>query len=270
MREYEVDVFKEFAAAPANIKETWPLYDSIIICNELLGSEASVPGWFTTFAGFGAKESHQFFKNRTDGTAGEAYCNMKNGDSMDFAYKIHSIGLEITGTPTMDVQIGDVDGNAIIANTMDAIVPQWWRADLPWHMGIALKVQQDIRLELPAMGCPAGLGAFGGGFGFQQLNVAGTFGELPWMVSQTTQGIPLLRNRFPLVETIGVPRTGSLEVILTVGEWARQVLQGITGPHQFWMNLDGGGAGNNYFSRYIIRCSLFGERLVQQRAQYHR
>lgn len=268
MREYEVDVFKQFAEAPANVKETWPLYDSIVICNELLGSEASVPGWFTSFAAFGAKETHQFFKNRTDGTAGEAYCNMKNGDSMDFAYKIHSIGLEITGTPTIDAQVGG-DGT-ITADTMDAIVPQWWRADFPWHVGVALKVQQDIRLETPAMGTPAGVGAFGGGVGMQQLNALGTFGETPWMISQTTQGIPLLRNRFPLPEVIGVPRTGSLEVILSVGEWARQILQAITGPHQFWINTTGGLTGENYFSRYIIRCSLFGERLVQQRAQYHR
>ena len=195
---------------------------------------------------------------------------MKNGDSMDFAYKIHSIGLEITGTPTIDLQTQDVDGGGIISNSVDAIAPQWWRADLPWHMGVALKVQQDIRLELPAMGCPAGIGAFGGGLGFQQLNALGTFGEIPWMISQTTQGIPLLRNRFPLPESIGVPRTGSLEVILNVGEWARNILQGITGPHNFFINLDGDPAGKNYFSRYIVRCSLFGERLVQQRAQYHR
>jgi hypothetical protein len=270
MREYEADVFKEFAEAPANVKETWPLYDSIVICNELLGSESSVPGWFTSFAAFGAKESHQFFKNRTDGTAGEAYTNMKNGDTMDFAYKIHSIGMEITGTPTIDVQIDSVDGNGITTDTMDAIVPQWWRADLPWHMGIQLRVQQDIRLELPVMAAPAGVGAFGGGLAFQQLNALGTFGEQPWMISQSTQGIPLLRNRFPLPEAIGVPRTGSLEVILHIGEWARTILQGITGPHKFFINTTGAAGGANYFSRYIIRCSLFGERLIQQRAQYHR
>lgn len=268
MREYEQQVFRDFKQY-ANVVETWPVYDSIVICNQLLGSEATVPGWYTTFANFGQRETHQFFKNRTDGTAGEAYCNQKNGDSMDFAYLIHSAGLEIMCTPTYDVQIGDVDGIGEIVTSIDEALPQWWRADFPWHVGLQLKVQQDIRWESPAMGAPAGVGAFGSGVAFNQA-FPSTYGEVPYMISQTTQGIPLLNNRFPFPEPIGVPRTGSIEMIMHVGEWAREILQNITGPHEFVINNNGVAPFNHYYSRYVIRASLFGERLVQQRAQYHR
>lgn len=268
MRDYEKEIFSDFSRY-ANVVETWPLYDSIIICNQLLGSESTVPGWYTTFANFGGRETHTFFKNRTDGTAGEMYCNMKNGDSMDFAYKIHSVGIEITCTPTYDVQIGAVDGVGEIDTSIDPVLPQWWRADFPWHCGIQLKVQQDVRWESPVMAAPAGVGAFGSGMSFQQ-NAVSTFGEIPWMVSQTVQGIPLLKNRQPFPEPIGVPRTGSVELILHVGEWARRILTNITGPHQFVINVNGSSPFNSYYSRYMIRASLFGERLVQQRAQYHR
>lgn len=268
MRDYEKEVFADFKKF-ANVAEVWPLFDSIVICNQLVGSEATVPGWFTTFAGFGSRETHQFFKNRTSGTAGEQYCNIQNGDSMDFAYEIHSMGVFVTCTPTYDVLIGSIDGDGEVANTQDTVLPQWWRADLPWHMGIQLKVQQDIRWESPVMASPAGIGASGGGMTFQQPTVAG-FGEIPWMFSQTTQGEPALVNRIPFPEPIGVPRTGSIEAILTVGEWARRDLVGIDGPNQFTINVNGSAPFNHYYSRYMIGVSLFGRRLVQQRAQYHR
>lgn len=267
MREYEKQVFADFQKY-ANVVETWPLYDSIVICEQLYGSEASVPGWYTTFVGFGARETHNFFKNRTDGTAGETYTNHKNSDSMDFAYKIHSIGLEITGPPSFDA-IQPVDGGAM--TNQDFITPQWWRVDFPRMCAIQLKVQQDVRVELPAMACPPGYGSVGGGYGGQYLNALGAFGELPYMTGHATQGVPLLSNRYPLPEPIGVPRTGSVEGILHISEWARTVLQGITGPHYTVLNSDDGAEPWNFmWSRYVIRFSLFGERLVQQRAQYHR
>lgn len=268
MREYEKELFSDFKRF-ANVVENWPLYDSIIICNQLLGSEANVPGWFTTFAGFGARETHTFFKNRTDGIAGEQYCNLKNGDTLDFAYKIDSLGLEITCPPTYEVQVTDQDGQQQDSGTIDTSIPHWWAADLPRHMAIQLKVQQDIRWESPAMATPAGVGASGSGLAFQHGALL-AFGEIPWMVSQTTQGKPELKNRIPFPEPIGVPRTGSVEVILHVGEWARRTLQAITGPHQFAINVNAPTIVQRYFSRYMIRCSLFGQRLVQQRAQYHR
>lgn len=268
MRPYEQQVFADFKQF-ANVVEDWSLYDTIII-GELIGSEATVPGWFTSFVNFSQRESHQFFKNRTTGVAGEQYTNMQNGDVLDFAFIIESIGMMITCPPTYDVRIGSFDGIDQVPDSQDPVLPQWWRADFPWHTGIQLKTQQDIRLELPGMAAPAGIGGKGSGLGFQMQPALGTFGEIPWMFSQTTQGEPVLANRMPLPEPIGVPRTGNLEVILHVGEWARRILANISGPNRIVFNSsDGTPDFPNYYSRYMIQISLFGKRLVQQRAQYH-
>jgi hypothetical protein len=267
MREYEKPIFEEFEKY-ANVVETWPLYDSIVVCEQLYGSEASIPGWFTTFAAFGARETHVFFKNRTDGTAGEPYTNHKNADTMDFAFKIHSFGVEVAGAPGYDAQSPPDGGTQA---SQDFVVPQWWRADFPRHCGIQLKVQQDIRVELPVLACPPGYGAMGSGYGGTYLNALGAFAEIPYMTGNATSGVPLLANRYPLPEPIGVPRTGSVEAVLHVSEWARTILQSITGPHQMVINSNDGAAPYVFaWSRYLIRVSLFGERLVQQRAQYHR
>lgn len=269
MKDYEKEVFADFRKY-ANVVETYPLYDTIVVSEVQLGSESSVPGWFTTWAAFGARQRHSFFKNRTAGVAGEWYSNLNNADTMDFAYKIHSIGVEFTGTPTNEAQYGGVDGSDIIATTIDAISPQWWRTELPRHSSLSLKVQQDVRYESNCMMSPPGYGSRGSMFGFQQVRPT-TFGEIPWHVNFTTQGAPVLWNRVGLPEPIGVPRTGSVEVVVELEQWARTTLQGIDGPHTFVMNsLDGASPYPNYYSRYLVRVSLFGERLVQQRAEYHR
>lgn len=269
MKEYEREVYADFQKF-ANVVETWPIYDSVVICGQMFGSEANVQGWYTTFAAFGAREQHSFFKNRTSATAGEWYCNQKTSDVMDFAYKIHSIGVEITGPPVGEIEVIEPDGAG--ATLADWIAPRWWAADFPWHCGIQLKVQQDIRLELPCMAASPGYGAIGGGVAFDQTHaVAPAFGQIAYMASQTVQGVPTLENRYVFPEPIGVPRTGSIEAILHVMQPARHTLTNMFGPNMFYMNsADGAPAYQAAVTRYVIRVSLFGERLVQQRAQYHR
>jgi len=271
MREYEKPVFDEFKEF-ANVVEAWGIYDSIVICNQLYGSESTVPGWYQTFAAFGARERHSLFKNRTATTAGRPYNNMKNADTMDFAFVAHSIGLEITGPPCYECQAVSQDGNGVDAGTVDAIVSQWFTSDFPRHCGIEFRVNQDTRVELPAVACPAGVGAVGGGASFDTTNaVAPAFADQPFMTAQATQGVSLLSNRYPLPDPIGIPRTATIEGVLHISEWARNILQNITGPHQFMMNSTDGAVPLKFgYARYIVRMSIFGERRVQQRGQYHR
>lgn len=269
MKPYEVEVFKEFEQYK-NVVETWPMYDSIVICQNFFGAEGNAPGWYTTFNLFAGRETHSFFKSRTEGVCGDQYCNLKSADTMDFAMKVHSIGLEITGIPGIECQRTDIDGYNV--QYPDPILGYWWQNDFPRHCGLVLKVQQDVRVELPAFACPPGYGAIGGGAAFGHTDaVAPAFGDIPFMTYAGVSGVPLLANRYPLPEPIGIPRTGNVEGILYVSEWARHILTNVTGPHMFVMNSVDGAINYNFaFSRYIIRFSLFGERLVQQRAQYHR
>jgi hypothetical protein len=266
MREYEKEVFEEFKQY-ANVVETWSLYDSIVICPTLYGTEQNA-SWFTTFAGFSTRETHRFYKTRTEATVGPQYNNQQSSDSMDFAFKIHSIGLAIMGPPFFECQPSEVDSDAIV--TVDAYLPQWFVAEFPYHCGIQLKVQQDIRVELPVVACPPGYGAIGGGVSSETPAII-THGDIPYVTNQSGSGVPVLSNRYPLPEPIGVPRTGQIEGILHVSEWARNTLANVTGPHQIVFNSDDGALPYNFEdARYIIQMSLFGERLVQQRAQYHR
>jgi hypothetical protein len=140
-------------------------------------------------------------------------------------------------------------------------------------MGIQFKVQQDIRIELPALHAPPGYGVSGGGTAFPQLpTIAPAFGEIPFCSTNAQQGVPLLNNRYPLPYKIGIPRTSSIEGILHLSQYARDILTTMgTAPQNFVFNSATGAAPYTFFQkRYMIQFSLIGERLVQQRAEYHR
>jgi len=267
----EAAVHKEFAKY-ANVVEAWPLYDSIVISRQFYGNEQGVDGWYTSFANFGAQETHKFFKVRTD-SVGQAYCNMQSADSMDFAFRLHSVGLAIwSPAPNMEgvVNVQDTDGVVQTIFGNDQAIGHWFAAELPNHLSISLKVQQDIKIELPGMGCPPGYGPIASGTANQLVDDP-DYGEIPYNINSVVQGVPILENRYPLPTPIGIPRTASIEGRLTLSETARSVLQAVTGPQDFWFNSTDGLPAYTFFpKRYIITFSLFGERMIQQRGEYHR
>lgn len=251
-----------------NVQEVWSLYDSIVICPTMYGSETNVPGWFTSFALFGQRETHSFYKGRTEANAGDQYNNQKNSDTMDFAFLIHSVGFEITGPPVMDGGDSVPDGAGI--GYVDPVLPQWFQVDFPRHCAIKFIVQQDVRIDLPCLACPPGYGTVGGGTSFETAAI-GAFGDIPFMSNAVAQGTPLLRNRYPLPEPIAVPRTATIEAVLTVGQAARLILQDILGPISIPINSASGVQPYTFLiPRYVLRVSMFGQRLVQQRGQYFR
>lgn len=269
MKPYEAEVFQDFKKY-ANVVEAWALFDTLVISPTLYGNEQN-NAWFNTFNDFGAQETHSFFKTRTEGTAGLQYCNQQSADSMDFAFIADSIGLAVQGpAPDIEGVAGVPDGAGGDLNNPDNIVSHWFSTDLPRHMAIQLKIQQDIRAEITAMHCPPGYGAVGSGTAFPAQS-AGTFGDIPFMTNAVVQGVPLLSNRYPLPSPIGIPRTATLEGILHVSEYARQILTNIIGPQNYQFNSVNGAPPYTFFQkRYQIQFSLIGQRLVQQRAQYHR
>jgi hypothetical protein len=271
VREEEQKVFQEFKS-PKNVAEAWSIYDTIAISSELYGAEQNA-GWFVDFQTFGQQEQQSFFKTRTEGLVGLPYTNQQSSDSMDFAFIAHSIGLAIWApVPNTEADPTPEDGQPNDVRRFDAVNGHWFGAELPRHMGIQFKVQQDIRIELPALHAPPGYGVTGGGTAFPQLPAVGTFGEIPFCSSNTQQGVPLLNNRYPLPYKIGIPRTSSIEGILHLSQYARDILTTMgTAPQSFVFNSATGAAPYTFFQkRYMIQLSLIGERLVQQRAEYHR
>lgn len=262
----EQEVAVEFAQY-ANVVEAWALYDTILICSDFYGNEDNQDGWFTTFANFGADETHVFFKVRTQ-AAGLAYCNMQSADSMDFAFMLHSVGMRVFApAPNIEghyeVTLGNLENN-------DSVIPHWWASELPNHCALQLKIQQDIRVELTGMACPPGYGAIGSG-STMSADDSVSYGNIPIHDNAVNQGVPTLDNRYPLPTPIGIPRTASIEGILHLSEYARNVLTNIKGPEDYQFNSATGAPPYTFFPRrYGIQLSLFGERMVQQRGQYHR
>lgn len=269
-RQYEQEVFDEFKKY-ANVSEAWSLYDTIGISKTLYGGEQNA-GWFNTFNAFGQQQTHSFFKQRTEGMLGTPYTNQQSSDSMDFAFVAHSVGLALFApVPNISAVASSPDGTAGQLSRVDASIGHWFAADLPRHMGFQFKIQQDIRIELPALQAPPGYGVAGGGVAFPQLAAAPAFGSQVTCSTNVQQGVPVLSNRYPLPFRIGIPRTASIEGIIHLSEYAQQVLQTVIGPQDMVFNSNDGTAPYKFFQkRYLIQVSLIGERLVQQRGQYHR
>jgi hypothetical protein len=264
----EIAILKRFASAPPNVREAFSLYDSLLIAPTFYGNEANVQGWFTSFAAFGAENRHSLFKNRTWAQAGLCYCNQNNADSLDYAFVADSIGVAIWGPPdTLEAQ-----DNAGAIQFPDYMVCPWFLMEAVHSMAISFKVQQDVRMEAFVQHVPAGYGPQGNGTAMGQTNeVAPAFGQMPYQHMTVNHGLPIMSNRYPFPSPIGIPRTATIEATLHVGDLARGDLQAIDGPRQYVQNSDDGAAPRTFFDRrYVIQVSLFGTRLVQQRALYHR
>lgn len=264
----EAQVFADFRKY-ANVVEPWALYDTIVISNTLYGAEANAGGWFTTWPLFSQRETHSFFKTRTEGTVGLPYCNLQSADSMDFAFICHSIGIAFMGPCSLDTLLTAQDG--AVPTYPDMTIGHFWTSDVPHHCGVQLKIQQDVRAEGCAIQLSPGYGAGGGGAAFGHTDAAvPAHADIPFISNFVTQGLPILSNRFPLPVPIGIPRTASIEAVLYVSEFLRDVFANIGGPNEIYWNTSGVNQYDGFPARYMIQFSLFGERLVQQRGQYHR
>jgi len=264
----------------ANVAEAWPIYDTLCVTPTFYGTESINLGWFNTFAGFAAKETHSFFMGRTLGQIGLQYTNKATVDRVDFAYDAFSLGVRFKA-PGVRRLGALVAGDLHYADNFSA---HWWETELPSHCTIQLKVQQDIVAEGPAMMFSPGYGANGSGasFNHEEADPAGPNGALnanypPTMNWAMTQGIPSLSNRFAFEDPIGIPRTGSIEAILHVSEYAREILTdmgtgvaGGNGPYNYvFIDSAKPTVYSEFPTRYGIQVSLMGVRYVQQRAQYH-
>jgi len=270
---------QEIAGKPVfNVAEAWPIFDTLCICSTFYGSEDISQGWFTSFANFADKETHSFFMQRTIGTVGLQYTNKSTVDRMDFAYKAFSIGVRFfaPGVRTLGAL---VDGAIHYRDNYSA---HWWETELPSHCALQFKVQEDIVAEGPAMLFSPGYGMSGSGASFEHdaIEQAGPNGALnalypPVMNWSMTQGVPSLSNRFAFETPIEIPRTGTIEAILHVSEYAREVLSDIgstivaAAPLNYIFVDDATPKYSYYPARYGIQVSLLGYRYVQQRAQYH-
>lgn len=256
-----------------NVAESYPLYDTVIICKELYGKEKSLNGWYTTFRDFASDEKHTFFKSRTAGNSHLAYCNLDSADNIDFVFKAFSIGVRFFA-PVMPDTISSLVVSPV---EMHENLPAWWMFDLAKHVGLDFRVQQDVIVENTCLATPPGYGPRGGGGCQSETDAVGVFpNQTQWKVTVGSNGEPCIDNRFPFPNPISIPRNASIEANLYLSGYARYMMQNLEGPND-WVLLTAeqatqGPAATDFLvtpTRYGIQVSLYGYREVQQRGQYH-
>lgn len=255
-----------------NVAESYPIYDTIIICSELYGKEKTINGWFTTFRDFARDEKHTFFKSRTIGNSHLAYTNMDSVDTIDFAFKAFSIGVRFFAPCSQE----GFNTPVVSPTSQNENVIPFWLFDLPKHVGIDFRVQQDTIVENTCLATPPGYGPRGGGGTMPLPDTVGTVpNQLPWKVIMGSNGEPVIDNRFPFPEPIEIARNTPIEANLYLSPYARYIVGEWIGPN-LWVLLDEEQAGEpleedfiGLVTRFGIQVSLYGYRMVQQRGQYH-
>lgn len=246
-----------------NVLEPWAIYDTIIICHDLYGTESSVPGWFTTMAAFAARDRHTFFKGRNEATCGLAYNNMQTQDKLDFAFHCFSIGLRFFGACSL------IEEDGAPGSTNQNQLSPFFMYDLPLHSGVDFSVGQDTRLKSNSYMMPPGYGphAIGIGNGKDAYTTAVGY---PTMIQAGTQCAPRKKNRYHFDTPIPIPRNEVIEATLYLSELVTRFMNTMGGPWQngsaYW---SAGLAKEIYYTRYGLQLSLYGVREVQQRGQLH-
>lgn len=259
-----------------NVAEGASYYDSIVICSQLYGGEANVPGWFTTFPAFGGQERHSFFNVRNEASAHLAYTNKQTIDSLDFGFEAYSFGCGFWG-PGVRVLHADT-AETTSGEFLNTQIAHFWEVELPRYCSIEFKVQQDTILELPAMAASPGYGPSGGGASFDHPQVFripanGTTNPdyHPLMNMAVTQGVPSIKNRFAFKKPIQIPRTANIEAILTISPHGREMLKNLVtlNPLYIFGGISDDPPYETFPARFGVTVSLIGKRLVQSRGQWH-
>lgn len=262
-----------------NIAESWPVYDTIIISEELYGNEENLGGFYTGFAAFAARSDHSLFKIRSEALAGLAYNNQAAQDRMDFAFHAMSIGISFFG-PSFNPQWLNDDPVTYPAN--DNLITTFWQHDLPRYVGVEFRIGPDVKLKGTCFRLPPGYGPFGSGVsqGPDLMHADVPIDPIPafsnHMVIVGTQGVPDVSNRFTFRPPNDIPRNEQVEVRLYLSDIARSILNTIPGPgHNFIVQDYDEPEGTptwtvaNAPCRFGIQASLWGVREVQQRGEYH-
>lgn len=248
----------------ANVKENWILYDSILV-NLGVGGLAYNDGWFTSYTQMGLQTEFPFFNVRNK-NHGLPYNNQDTRDALPYGLRIFSIGVQFFGPSIPQYQT--MNGNEPQGEANEATIQ--FTNELPKHCSVILQTNQDERLRIASLMTPGGVGTVGGGVSQGDPEGFG-LGMPNGGVWANGQGVSMLSNKWGFYEPLEVPRRANVSVRLNINKYGQELLTAINGP--FWHPCRSV-TGDGTFSQGIratagIRVILGGQRLVQQRAQYH-
>lgn len=244
-----------------NVKEDCTLTDTVVISGHVDQMASAPQGWFATFAQLGAASSIPFFNVRNQAQCGVAFNNQQTRDNAPYGMRIESIACRWI-TPSYGYQFRNAEGTPPHL--------EWgpiFSSILPFHAGVTLRIQQDIKLESQAAMLSGGGGAVMGGWGY-----GGVAPEEYAAYQAVNMGVEEDKNRFSFPEIIDIPNRAAIEATLVFSDWARNLLQHIMGPSAFYV-FSGQGAVDKaetpVYCLYGIQLILKGKRLVPQRGALH-
>lgn len=250
-----------------NVSEQWLEYDTVGVFDTTLVSSYNITnpnGWFQNLAAMGAVNKIDFFNVRNR-NIGLAYNNQDSRDLMPYAFRAHSLGVSFFCHSMTQAPNYAQDDTFSPEDSVNHV----FCVDLPRHTSVTLKVQQDERLKSHAYFCPPGYGPCGSGFGRGAPSARdGGNNGIDHTASVISQGEPSLANRWQFPVPLEIPRRAALSVTLEFNEYARTLLQNMPDENE-WFGVDAGDDVNGWPVFFGIQLSIGGERLVQQRGQYH-
>lgn len=253
--------------APMNVKESWPLYDTILISSFWENNILPIPdGWFSTFAAFGLQASQYFF-NRRNRNVGLAYNNQDKRDSMPYGMRVYSLGLTFFAPSPLLIQT--LQGGVAKATHN---VSRIWEVDLPRHVSVVFKVNQDERVKQTAFTVPCGYGPIISGTSLGLADTIPTNQAWSFSFSASTQGETFCENRYKFPVPLEIPRDASISLELRLSAYAQELIKILPGPWDIVETNQSSPVNifNIINSAFGIQATVYGQRLVQQRGQYHR
>ena len=249
-------VSKEFL----NVPEVWQLWDTILIglkVNTLTPRD----GYFNSYALFGAQSEFSFFnvRNRAHGLP---YNNQDSRDQLPYVFHIYSMGVAWFSASTSTY------GGANPPLGEDTVSNKFWMTEIPKHVSVILRTNQDERLATTALMVPPGYGPVGGGVASGDMQAARTNPNMHHTAFNV--GESMLINTWGFPKPLQIPRTANLSVVLRINTYCQSMLQQFPGPRvQPLKAVANDGTNYGAYATSGIQVFLKGKREVQQRGQYH-
>jgi len=274
-----------------NVREMWAIYDTVLI-GPHLGS--IVRGWFDSFSQLALVNEIPFFNVRNRSTAGVQYNNQDSAELLPYVFQAMSLGVEFLIFPFTDtcavndepfLPFAKLAGEGPAPGTLlqnggnewidDTKIQQQNEgeyeifANLMDHAAVKLKISQDEKVCNVVTHQPAGFGTAGTAV---SCGISEKFG----IISNYTNGVPKIKNRYRFTTPIEFPRNVNFNAVITFSLYARYVLALMGGP-ETWANslipISDGDEPEHFsvagHSVAGIRVSLLGVREVQQRGALH-
>lgn len=251
-----------------NVAENFTLTDTVMCSAHVNNLATPVPGWFATFAAMGAANKIPFYNVRNRANCDLAWNNQDTRDTAAFGMRITRVGIRWI-VPAVADSLEEKTPTPYYFHNFDK--GPSWSAILPHHAGFILRVQQDEKLKCKAAMLSSGIGLVLGGWG--QGGEALHFAPDTWSMTHSAMhagnmGFPHIQNQFAFPEVIDIPRRAAISAEIIFSDYARNLLQHMTGPGfmNTWESDIKRGEPSAVFAIQVI---ISGRRLIQQRGQLH-